>query len=224
MSAIFITGTGTDIGKTYVTTGLIKALRRRGSPVLALKPIVSGFDPGAPAGSDPALLLAAMGRPISAAEIERIAPFRFRLPLSPDMAARGEQKTLDFGAVTKFCANAIRRHEGALLIEGVGGILVPLTSQHTVLDLMLQLDLPLLLVTGSYLGSISHLLSAIEVIAHRGLTVRAIIVNETEGTAVPLEELLKTLKAFTSLPLLVLHRGQENVEALADLLDLAAIK
>jgi dethiobiotin synthetase len=225
MPAIFVTGTGTDIGKTYVTAGLVRALRKRKTPVLALKPIVSGFDPGAPSGSDPALLLEAMGRPVSAAEIERISPFRFRAPLSPDMAARREQNALDFEAVAKFCAAAIAPYDGVLLLEGVGGILVPLNETKTMLDLMVSLQLPLLLVTGSYLGSISHLLSALEVIAHRALELRAIIVNETEGSSVPFDELLWTLKSFTSLPLLALRRlpAQENERTFAELLDLAQL-
>jgi dethiobiotin synthetase len=69
MSAIFVTATGTDIGKTFVTCGLIRALQARGRKVAALKPIMSGFDEAAPAGSDAGLLLSGLGRPVTAEEI-----------------------------------------------------------------------------------------------------------------------------------------------------------
>ncbi len=92
MSAIFITATGTDIGKTFVTAGLIRHLRASGREVDALKPVMTGFDPAHPEASDAGVLLAALGRPVTAAEIARISPWRFSAPLSPDMAARRERR------------------------------------------------------------------------------------------------------------------------------------
>src|SRR5262249_37315350 len=77
---------------------------------------------------------------------------------------------------------------GALLIEGVGGVMVPLGGRHTVLDWMTELKLPLLLVTGSYLGTISHTLTALDVLARRSLTVAAVVVSESAGSPVPLAE------------------------------------
>jgi dethiobiotin synthetase len=160
VSAVFITGTGTDVGKTFVAAGLIRYFRGLGQPVAALKPLVSGFDPAAPSGSDPAILLDALGREVKPEEFQRIAPWRFRAPLSPDMAARAENKAIDLQAVVAFCRAAIAGNAGTLLIEGIGGIMVPLDGRHTVLDLMSLLNLPLILVAGSYLGTLSHVLSA----------------------------------------------------------------
>ena len=88
MGALFVTATGTDVGKTFVTAGLIKLLKSQGASVDALKPVVSGYDPSVAETSDPAVLLKALGRPVSAEEVARISPYRFRAPLSPDMAAR----------------------------------------------------------------------------------------------------------------------------------------
>src|ERR1051326_4900994 len=96
MSAIFVTSTGTDIGKTFVAAGLIRALKREGRPAQALKPVVSGYDSSVVETSDPAVLLRALGRQVSADEIERIAPWRFRAPLAPDVAAARENRTIDF--------------------------------------------------------------------------------------------------------------------------------
>ena len=81
MAAYFVTSTGTDIGKTFVTAGLIRYLRGSGQPIDALKPVVSGYDSSVVETSDPAVLLGALGKPVSAEEIERIAPWRFRAPL-----------------------------------------------------------------------------------------------------------------------------------------------
>ena len=87
MTTVFVTGTGTDVGKTFVTAALIRILRASGQEVDAIKPVVSGFDPERLSASDPGALLAALGRPVTMAEIDRVAPWRFAAPLSPDLAA-----------------------------------------------------------------------------------------------------------------------------------------
>jgi dethiobiotin synthetase len=206
VSAVFITGTGTGVGKTFVAAGLIRYFRALGRPVAALKPLVSGFDLAAPSGSDPAVLLEALGREVTPEEVQRISPWRFRAPLSPDMAARAENKAIDFQAVVDLARTAIAGTDGALLIEGIGGIMVPLDARHTVLDLMIALNQPLILVAGSYLGTLSHVLSAQEVILRRTLDLRAIVVSETEGAPVPLDATLATLANFAKAPLLGLRR------------------
>jgi dethiobiotin synthetase len=206
VSAVFITGTGTDVGKTFVAAGLIRYFRGLGQPVAALKPLVSGFDPAAPSGSDPAILLEALGREVKPEEFQRVSPWRFRAPLSPDMAARAENKAIDLQAVVDFCRVAIAGNEGALLIEGIGGIMVPLDERRTALDLMIALNLPLILVGGGYLGTLSHVLSAQDVILRHALELRAIVVSETEGVPAPLDATLATLANFAKAPLLGLRR------------------
>ena len=99
MSAVFVTATGTDIGKTFVAVALIRHMRAAGHAVHAIKPIVTGFDHGAWQNSDPAVLLAALARPITLQEIEGISPWRFQAPLSPDMAAQREGRVIDFTQV-----------------------------------------------------------------------------------------------------------------------------
>src|SRR5580704_4604157 len=107
MSAIFVSATGTDVGKTFVTTGLIRHFLGEGRAVDANKPVVSGFDPAALAASDHGALLAALNRPVTIPEAERISPWRFAAPLSPDMAARREGRAIDFDALTEFCRTAM---------------------------------------------------------------------------------------------------------------------
>src|SRR6202012_761398 len=117
--------------------------------------------------SDPAELLAALDCPATLIEIERIAPWRFGAPLSPDLAAQREGRVVDFNALVGFSRAAITGARGVMLIEGVGGVMVPLDDRHTVLDWMTVLRIPVLLVAGSYLGTLSHTLTALHVLAQR---------------------------------------------------------
>jgi dethiobiotin synthetase len=205
MTAIFVTATGTDVGKTFVTAGLIRALRGQGRAVRALKPMISGFDPSAVAASDTGVILDALGQPQSADAVASISPWRFAAPLSPDMAARRENRTVDFNSLLDFCQEAAAA-PGTLLIEGVGGIMVPLDDRHTVLDWMDALKLPVLLVTGSYLGTISHTLSALDVLARRGLTVMSVVVSESAGSTVDLDETADTIRRFSNVGVQTLPR------------------
>ncbi len=223
MPAIFITGTGTKIGKTFVAAGLIGSLRRRGRYVAALKPVISGFDAHASADSDPALLLKALGREPSAVAIAAIAPWRFAALLSPDMAAARERKPIDFAALVGFCRLAIAAAEDVVVIEGIGGLMVPFDAQSTVLDLIEALRIPIILVAGTYLGTLSHVLTASEVATNRGLDMAALVLNETPGSPIPIEAIHASLtNFFGEVPIITLTRGSADnaaaFEALADLL------
>jgi len=196
VAAIFITATGTDVGKTYVAASLIGHLRHMGRQVEAIKPIVSGYDPVEAAASDPGILLKALGLPVTPEEINRISPWRFRTPVSPDLAAQREGRSIDVDAVIAYCEDCVQQRRDILLIEGVGGIMVPLDGQRTILDVMMALRLPLILVTGSYLGTISHTLTALDSLFRRDMNVLAIIVSETAGSPVPLDDTVATLARF----------------------------
>ena len=197
MAAYFVTSTGTDIGKTFVTAALIRYMRESNQPVSALKPIVSGYDSSVAETSDPAVLLAALGRPISAEEVQRIAPWRFRAPLAPDIAAAREGRTVNFDSLVEFSRAAVLGAKGPLFIEGVGGIMVPLDGRRTVLDWMAALDIPLLLIVGGYLGTISHTLTALDVLAQRKLTIAAIVVSESERDPVALDDTVASIERFS---------------------------
>lgn len=213
MPAVFITGTGTDIGKTFVSLGLITYLCNEGRKVAAIKPVLSGFDPAAPADSDSARLLRALGGEADSAAIAAVSPWRFAAPVSPDMAARRENRRIDFDRLVEFCRAAIAEAEDLLLIEGVGGVMVPLNERSTVLDLVAALAVPAVLVAGTYLGTLSHVLTALAAARLREIEIRAIILNETPGTFIPVEETVATLANFCGpIPILSLGRdaGPEN--------------
>ncbi len=207
MSAIFVTGTGTDVGKTFVTTGLIRHFRAAGRAVDAIKPVVSGFDPVMWQDSDSAALLAALGRSIGLDEVGRISPWRFKAPLSPDRAAWREGRTIDFSELAEFCRRAMAVRNGVFLIEGIGGIMVPLDEHRTVLDLMSVLRIPAMLVAGSYVGTISHTLTALEVLARRNIDIAAVVVSESVGSAASLDETVASIARFAdAIPVVTIAR------------------
>jgi dethiobiotin synthetase len=210
VSAIFITGTGTDVGKTYVAASLVRHLRQMGRLVDAIKPVVSGYDPAQAAASDPGILLNALGLPVTEQEIDRISPWRFRAALSPDLAAEREGRRIDVDTVIKYCQTAMDQRRDILLIEGAGGIMVPLDGERTILDVMMALQLPLILVTGSYLGTISHTLTALDALFRRGMRVVAIVVSETEGSTVPLDDTVAAIARFAE-PVIGLPRQRRDV-------------
>jgi dethiobiotin synthetase len=225
MTAVFVTSTGTDLGKTFVARGMIRQLRARGRDVEALKPVITGFDPRELHASDTGRLLTALGRALTPEHIAAMSPYRLREPISPDLAARLENAAIDFAALAAFCRNAVGRHRDALIIEGIGGIMVPLDDRRTVLDWMIEIDVPVILVVGSYLGTLSHTLSALDVLERHDLKVAAVVVSETAGSAMSLADVAATIGRFAgSTKVLALPRLPDQLTdhpvmaALADLM------
>jgi len=221
VEAHFITGTGTDIGKTWLACALLRHWRAEGRRPAAFKPVLSGFDPRQPQASDAGALLAALGRSPTAAELDAIAPWRFAAPLSPDMAAAQEGRRVDFAELVAFSRCAVAAPQRPLLVEGVGGVMTPLDEIHTVRDWIVASSLPCVLVAGSYLGCLSHALTALEALARVGAGVTAIAVNETPGSTVGLEATLEALSRHVpAVPLVAIPRAssQAAVARLAALL------
>ncbi len=189
MNGLFITATGTGVGKTLLTTILCHQLTRRGRAVCALKPVVSGFNWDDPS-SDPALILQSLEREPTPSAIAAIAPWRFKSPVSPHLAARLEGRTLAFADVATFCREQARSGCDDMLIEGAGGVMSPIDDSHTVLDLIAGLGHPAVLVTGSYLGAISHTLTAICALKSRGVPIQGVLVSESPRCAGLLEVLV----------------------------------
>ena len=194
MKTVFVTACGTGVGKTVVTAILCRQLAAKGLLVRAVKPIISGYTEEE--GGDTHLLMEAQGLPDTPDSVDRVSPWRFRAPMSPDMAARREGRYIDFEALLAFCEDCRKGPEDLLLIEGIGGAMVPLTDHRTVRDWIAALDVPVLLATGSYLGSLSHGLTTAEALAHRGIETRAVIVSQSLGSPVPLDETVETFQRF----------------------------
>lgn len=213
----FITATGTDLGKTWLAAGLVAAAGAR-----ALKPVMSGYDPGRHEESDAAKILHAGGSTPAVGAggtvIDAVSPWRFAAPLSPDRAAAQEGRAIDFAALVAWCRDAIARNDGLLLIEGIGGVMVPLDGRHTVRDWIAALDIPALLVCGTHLGSLSHTLTALAALREVGVAPALIVVNESAGSTVSLDDTLASLAPHVGgVPIVALRRDDAaGVARLAD--------
>lgn len=179
VNGIFITGTDTGVGKTIVAAGLALALRRAGRRVVAVKPYATGAVKrnGAWVSGDGEILAAASGSGLSARET---TPSLLRAALSPAAAAREKNP----GEILKF-AEVVRRTKKLIvgsdvaIIEGIGGLLVPLDEKRTVADLAKALGFPLLIVARAGLGTLNHTLLTLEAARHRKLKVAAVVLCET---------------------------------------------
>jgi dethiobiotin synthetase len=172
---LFVTGTDTGAGKTTVACALLAAARARGLRTLAMKPIETGCNPIA--ADALALERAATG------DETRDAPpltlFRFAAPLAPSVAAELEGRAIDLAPIVR-AANRLRaRAPDLLLVEGAGGLLVPITDAIDMAGLAAALRLPLLVVARDGLGTINHTLLTLEAAATRGLPVAAVILTAT---------------------------------------------
>ncbi|TNE67205.1 MAG: dethiobiotin synthase [Alphaproteobacteria bacterium] len=222
MSGLFITATGTEIGKTLVTAALTYQLRQSGHVVTALKPIISGVSDQEMDGTDTAILACALGQGLDEATLDAISPFRYKAPLAPSMAASLEGRVLDYDLLIEKCREAMD-HPVFTLIEGVGGAFVPLTGDKLVADWIQDVDLPAIVVAGSYLGTLSHITATLEAMKARGLEVRGVVVSESAGDAPDFEATLAEVRRWTDLPVVGIPRirGAEPWQQVPDLTALA---
>ena len=226
--AYFITATGTDLGKTWLTAGLAGLLRQRGEAVCVVKPVMSGYDESRPWESDAGVLLKKVGAGdmkspagVTPDAIAAIAPWRFAAPLSPDRAAALEGKRIDFDELVAWCRDRIAATEGTLLIEGIGGVMVPLDEGHTVRDWIAALHVPVVLVAGSYLGSLSHTLTALAALREVGVVPVAVVVNESAGGDVRLADVAASLTPHLGDAVLVVM-GRNDLAGMTRLADALA--
>ncbi|MCW2316843.1 dethiobiotin synthetase [Rhodoblastus acidophilus] len=213
MRRYFITSTGTGVGKTFTTCALIRQARGLGKRVVATKPLISGFDKTKIEESDTGAILAALGEPPSDETVARVSPWRFSAPLAPNMAAAAEGTAVDCGGLFAHSRAFLAHHADVALIEGVGGVMVPLDARTTVLDWIAACAIPAILVVGDYLGTISHTLTALEVLKMRGVPVAAVVISAGGGAEVPFAATRDDLAARVApIPVLPLPRGATGAE------------
>ncbi|MEO6564504.1 MAG: dethiobiotin synthase [Casimicrobiaceae bacterium] len=176
VGGIFITGTDTGVGKTLVAVGLLRALASRGARVAGMKPVASGVDDGAAVNADVAALTAADGLPLALRDRN---PYGFDPAIAPHLAAQESGVSIDIDVIVAAFAR-LQSHAEFIVVEGAGGVLVPLDRDHDMLDLARALGLPVLLVVGLRLGCINHALLSAQAIAARGLPLAGWIANATE--------------------------------------------
>lgn len=169
---VYVVGTDTEVGKTYQSCGLIRALVQRGVRVGVYKPVASGFALSDRA-SDPMQLRTAAGLDWP---VERICPQNFAAALAPPVAAAAEQKTVDPELLVEGFRWWQTRCE-FLVVEGVGGLLSPVSSTHTGLDLARLFSLPTLLVAANRLGAVNHTLLTLDVLQHADIVPVGVVLN-----------------------------------------------
>ena len=171
---LFITGTDTGVGKTVVTAALARCLRRRGYRVGVMKPIETGFRPDEPDLSDAACLREAAA---SSDDWALISPYRFLAPLAPRDAAQEEGRVVTFAPILDAFHVLKARHQ-ILLVEGAGGLLVPISENRDMSDLIRELACPVLVVGRTSLGGVNHTRLTLEALERRNLSVLACLLNQ----------------------------------------------
>ncbi|HZY90071.1 MAG TPA: dethiobiotin synthase [Gemmataceae bacterium] len=214
MQGLFITATDTGAGKTYVTAAACRALRREGRPFRVCKPVATGAEwaRGRWLAEDTRLLAEAAGEH----DLDAVTLWAFPAPAAPPVAARLAGASLALDGL----AAAVRRRAAAgvpVLVEGVGGLLCPLTEAATVADLAADLGLPLLVVARRSLGTLNHTLLTLEVARGRRLRVAGVVVSETAPVSGPAEESnVEELRRRIGVPLLaVVPHGAAEVPGVA---------
>ncbi len=203
---LFVTSSGTDVGKTLVTAALAHQAKASGRDVAVLKPVASGYSWETAADSDAGVILSALGEEITQANIERVSPWRYKAAVSPDYAARQEGWSVSAAEIARFCRQAEAR-AGTVIVEGVGGIMAPVNERETFLDVLPHMPYRALVVVGTYLGALSHAFTCVEAIRARGFTVAGLVVSESATGSQPVVEITKSIATFLpELPVVILPR------------------
>jgi dethiobiotin synthetase len=175
MKGIFITGTDTGVGKTFVAEGILRALKDMGYDVCPMKPVETGCG-GRLIPHDAMRLIQASG---VKEPLDVINPYRFRLPVAPAVASEIEGVRIDRRRILSIYRELLNRYD-LTLVEGAGGIMVPVYRDYLFLDLIKDLDAPVIIVTRPGLGTINHTLMTIEVARTRSIKVYGVIINYSE--------------------------------------------
>jgi dethiobiotin synthetase len=177
VKGLFVTGTDTGAGKTYVSRALIAGWRSRGLSVGVMKPCETGWTGPGRGETDAELLLEASGADLT---LDEVCPFRFRAPMAPGEAAAVEGgAAVSFERVAERYASIARRHD-VTLVEGAGGLIVPFAGDRTAADLVAYLELPLVIVARINLGTINHTCLTVEAARARGLEVLGVIFTRSQ--------------------------------------------
>jgi len=172
-SGIFITGTDTGCGKTFVTILLARYLQKQGLDIGVMKPISTGKH-----SENDALLLK---RELDLSDpIELINPIKFKYPLAPYPAAKKERKKLKLRSIFKAFNELAKRHE-LVLVEGIGGVAVPITANYVLIDLIRDMRLPAIIVARAGLGTINHTLLTINALRQEKIEILGVIMNGFRG-------------------------------------------
>ena len=200
MRGVFVTAIDTGAGKTVISTGLVEALRATGKTVAVMKPVASGCEQTAQGpGNDDALRL--MRASVLPVPYHIVNPYAFEAPVAPHIAARSEGVEIDI-AVIKSAFTHLQKMADTVVVEGVGGWLVPINATQTMADVAQALDLPVVMVVAIRLGCLNHALLTAAAIRHSGLSLAGWVANRLDGDCLRTEENIAALEERLDAPLL----------------------
>lgn len=199
-SGFFITGTDTDVGKTWVTLGLLQAFAVAGYHTAAMKPVACGVvETSEGLRNEDALLLQQQATlPLG---YEEINPYLFHPPIAPHLAAQDAGVRIDLSHIKALYDNVVQRAD-IVVVEGVGGWLVPLNENETSADMVERLGLQVILVAGLRLGCLNHTLLTVESILHKNITLAGWVANCITANMPQQARNIEALRAWISAPLL----------------------
>jgi dethiobiotin synthetase len=197
---LFVTGTDTGVGKTTITLGLMQALQARGQTVTAMKPVASGCI-STPSGliSDDARQL--QGRSSIDVRYDRVNPYAFEPPIAPHLAAEAVGVRIDIEVIEQ-AWRCLAAESDQVLVEGVGGWLVPISQRQTMADVALALGLPVIMVVGVTLGCINHALLTAAAVQSAGLRLAGWIANRVDPECQQPDAVVRALGGWLAAPLL----------------------
>lgn len=183
----FISGTDTGVGKTVVTACLLALYHKRRVDLGVMKPMETGIDPecSSEANSDAKFLLAISGNQDA---LEEVCPIRLQPPAAPLQAARMTGQTIAIDSILENFRKLQARHD-QILVEGVGGLMVPLKPDYFITDLIRDMDLPLIIVSRLTLGTLNHTLLTLKMAQSTGIKIAGVILNRSDNN--PLNDVEK---------------------------------
>lgn len=220
MTAFFVTGTDTEVGKTRVSVGLMAALKQQGKTVLGMKPIASGCERSAN-GLRNEDALALMSEASLDIDYDIVNPYAFEPAIAPHIAAEQVGINVELSKIQHAYA-LLEPQADVLIVEGAGGWLVPLNKQDTIADLAATLNLPVILVVGIRLGCINHALLSAQVIEQQGRPLVGWVANHVENNAQS-AQIIETLKANIIAPCLGVVPHLAPNQSAADFLDVSSL-
>lgn len=205
-SGIFVTGTDTGVGKTVVAVALLRALDAAGMRAIGMKPVAAGIDADAALNADVAALVAAAN---VAAPLGDVNPYAFAPPIAPHLAAQSAGVAIDLDRIAA-AHGRLAAVADAVVVEGAGGVVVPLGLRTDMLDIPVRLGLPVLLVVGIRLGCLNHALLSALAIAGRGLRLAGWVANRIDPAMAEVDGNLGALRERLTAPLVADFRWRKH--------------
>jgi dethiobiotin synthetase len=196
----FVTGTDTGVGKTVVSLALMQALQSQGRTVVGMKPVASGCQPSE-SGLVNADALQLQARSSVRMPYERINPYAFEPPIAPHLAAASDGLHIEI-PVIETAYRAVAEVADAVIVEGVGGWLVPLDARKTMADVVVALDLPVVMAVAIRLGCLNHALLTEGAVKRSGLRLAGWVANRIDPACLRADDIVDALRARLEVPLL----------------------